>query len=289
MEEKNPRPELPYLLLGATALVALTLLLPPAGVLEPPRTARIAAYALVLVSAVPLLHGFILAARSYATPRLLALGAAAAALGVLFALIARPENLQGGSGFLLPFALSLANLLRILAAASVGVSLARYVGSVGVVLLVAALATASDLFSVFAGPTRTLVEEDSPALYLLLLVFPTFGSALGFGLGVSDFVFLALFAAASRFLGLHYPATLLCTCFATFLAVTAGLLLERPLPALPFIAIGFVLANVDLSSSPLSREGPDEQTGSIRDPVRLRYLQRSNPADSMRYESGEVT
>jgi hypothetical protein len=74
-----------------------------------------------------------------------------------------------------------------------------------------------------------------------------------------------------------------------FLAVTAGLLLERPLPALPFIAIGFVLANVDLSSSPLSREGPDEQTGSIRDPVRLRYLQRSNPADSMRYESGEVT
>jgi hypothetical protein len=64
---------------------------------------------------------------------------------------------------------------------------------------------------------------------------------------------LALFAAASRFLDLHYPATLLCTCLATFLAVTAGLLLERPLPARPFNAIGFVLANVELSSSPLSR------------------------------------
>jgi hypothetical protein len=91
-----------------------------------------------------------------------------------------------------------------------------------------------------------LLEEDSPALDLLLLVFPTFGSALGFALGVSDFVFLALFAAASRFLNLRYLATLLCTCFATFLAVTAGLLLARPLPALPFIAIAFVLANADL-------------------------------------------
>ena len=199
MEETHPIPERPYLLLGATALVALTILLPPAGTLELPRTARVAAYALVLISVVPLLHGFILAARGYTTPRLLALGAAGAALGALFALLARPEDLEGGSGFLLSFALSLANLLRILAAASVGISLARY------------------------------------------------------GLGVSDFVFLALFAAASRFLDLRYPATLLCTCFATFLAVTAGLLLERPLPALPFIAIAFVLVNADLILASLTR------------------------------------
>jgi hypothetical protein len=249
MEETHPKPERPYLLLGATALVALTFLLPPAGMPELPRTARIAAYA--LVSVVPLLHGFLLAVRSYATSRLLVLGAAAAAFGVLFALLARPENLESGSGFLLSFALSLANLLRILAAASVGISLARYVGSVGVVLLIVAVATVSDLFSVFAGPTRTLVEEDSPVLDLLLLVFPTFGSALGIGLGASDFVILTLFAAASRFLDLRYPATLLCTCFATFLAVTAGLLLERPLPALPFIA--FVLVDADLILASLTR------------------------------------
>src|SRR5918999_5196952 len=98
---------------------------------------------------------------------------------------------------------------RIVAAASVGISLARYVGSVGVILLIVAVATDSDLFSVFAGPTRTLVEEDSPALDVLLLVFPTFGSALGFALGVSDIVFLALFVAVSCFLELRYVATLL--------------------------------------------------------------------------------
>ena len=80
----------------------------------------------------------------------------------------------------------------------------------------------------------------------MLLVFPTFGSPLGFGLGLSDFIFLLLFAAASRFFDLRYAATLLGASCAAFLAVTAGLLLERPLPALPFIAIAFVLGNADL-------------------------------------------
>ena len=241
------------MLIGAAGLAALSFLLPLADTSEPPRIARIAAYALVLTPVVLLLHGSLLAARSYATSRLLALGAAAAAFGVLFALLARPENLENGSGVLLSLALSLANLLRILAAASVGISLARHVGSVGVIVLIAAVATASDLFSVFAGPTRTLVEEDSPVLDLLLLVFPVFGSTLGFGLGVSDFVFLALFAAASCTLNLRYVATLFCICFATFFTVAVGLLLERPLPVLPFIAIAFVLVNADLILASLTR------------------------------------
>ncbi len=237
--------------MGAAGLVALTFLLPLVDAPALPRSARIAAYALVLVPVALLLDGSFLSARGYATPRLLILGAAAGASGVLFALIARPENLENGSWALL--SLALANLLRIAAAACVGISLARYVSSVGVVLLIVAVATVSDLFSVFAGPTKALVEEDSPVLDLLLLVFPTFGSPLGFGLGVSDFIFLALFAAASRFLNLRYLATLLGLCLATFFAVTAGLLLERPLPALPFIAIAFVLVNLDLILRSLTR------------------------------------
>jgi hypothetical protein len=90
------------------------------------------------------------------------------------------------------------------------------------------------------------VRANSPLLDFLLLVFPTFGSPLGFGLGLSDFVFLALFAAAGRSPDLRYAATLLAVCCAALLAVTAGLLLARPLPALPFIAIAFVLVNADL-------------------------------------------
>ena len=244
-------PGLPYLLVGAAGLAALTFLLPLVDAPALSRTTRIAAYALVLAPVALVLDGSLLSARGHATSRLLILGAAAGASGVLLTLIARPENLENGSWALL--FLALANLLRIVAAACVGISLARHVSSAGVALLIVAVATASDLFSVFAGPTKTLVEEDSPILYLLLLIFPTFGSPLGFGLGVSDFIFLSLFAAASRFLNLRYLATLLGLCLATFLAVTAGLLLERPLPALPFIAITFVLVNLNLILRSLGR------------------------------------
>jgi hypothetical protein len=245
---------LSYSLLGAATLVALIFLLPlvdamPGSFLA----ARIAAYALVLVPVTLLLHGFFVAARGYATSRLLALGAVSAALGLSIAFLARPEDLVDGSGVLVLLALCVANLSRILAAACVGIALARYITSVGVVLIIVFAATASDLFSVFAGPTRVLVQEDSPLLDGLLLIFPTFGSALGFGLGLSDFIFLVLFAAASRFLNLRYMATLLGVCFAAFLAVSAGLLLERPLPALPFIAIAFVLVNVDLIVASLGK------------------------------------
>jgi len=233
--------------LGAASLVGLFFLLPlvdtmPEFILE----ARIIAYVLVLVPMSLLLHGFFVAAGGYATSQLLALGAVSAALGLSSAFLARPEDLVDGSGVLVLLALCVANLSRILAAACLGIALARYITSVGVVLIIVLAAVASDLFSVFAGPTRVLVQEDSPVLDGLLLVFPTFGSALGFGLGVSDFIFLALFAAASRFLDLRYAATLLGVYFAAFLAVTAGLLLQRPLPALPFIAVAFLLVNADL-------------------------------------------
>jgi hypothetical protein len=118
-------------LVGATGLTVLTFPLPLADASEPSLTAWISAFLLVLACVACFLHGFFLAAKGRTTARLLALGAADAALGALFALLARPENLENGSGFLLSFALLLANLFRIVAAASVGISLARHVGSVG--------------------------------------------------------------------------------------------------------------------------------------------------------------
>ena len=242
-----------YLLIGAVALVVLILLLPLVGATEPLFAARIVAYALVLVPVSLLLHGSFVAAGGYSTSRLLALGAVCAVIGLSSAFLASPEDLVDGSGVLVLLALCVADLARILAAACLGIVLARYITSVGTVVIIVLAAIAADLFSVFAGPTRALVQEDSPLLDGLLLVFPTFGSALGFGLGLSDFIFLALFAAASRFLHLRYAATLLGLCFATFLAVTAGLLLARPLPALPFIALAFVVVNADLIVSSVAK------------------------------------
>jgi hypothetical protein len=246
--------ELSYALVGAATLGALTLLMPLLGTsadLTP--TIRILAYALVFVPVALLLHGVIVASQNFATSRLLIFGAASAAIGLLSALVVRPDALADGPGLLVLLALCVADLARILAAACVGISLARYITSVGTALLVVVTAIAADVFSVFAGPTEALVRTESPLLDFLLLVFPTFGSPLGFGLGLSDFIFLALFAAVARTLDLRYPATLLAVCTAAFLAVTAGLLLARPLPALPFIAIAFVVINADLILASLAR------------------------------------
>jgi hypothetical protein len=245
---------LSYALLGAATLAALTLLMPlldTSADLAP--AVRILAYALVFVPVALLLHGAIVASPGFATSRLLIFGAASAAIGFLSALVARPETLADGPGFLVLLALCVADLARILAAACLGVSLARHITSVGTVLIVVVAAIAADVFSVFAGPTEALVRTESPLLDLLILVFPTFGSPLGFGLGLSDFIFLALFAAAARSLDLRYAATLLGVCAAAFLAVTTGLLLARPLPALPFVASAFVLANADLIVRSLAR------------------------------------
>ena len=245
---------LSYSLAGAAGMVALILLLPLVGTTaELSPAVRIVAYALVLTPIPLLLHGFLVASSGYTTSRLLILSALSAVVGLVSALVASPENLWDGPGFLVLLALCVADLARILAAACVGVSLARYITSVGTVLIVVVVAIASDIFSVFAGPTKALVREDSPLLDFLLLVFPTFGSALGFGLGLSDFIFLALFAAAARFLNLRYAATLIGVCCAAFLAVTTGLLLARPLPALPFIAFAFMVVNADLILASLAR------------------------------------
>jgi hypothetical protein len=78
---------------------------------------------------------------------------------------------------------------------------------------------------------------------------------LGFNLGVSDFVFLALFPTMARRLDLHPFATLVLGCVATVLALLGALLVARPVPALPIIALSFVLAN----SGPLVRVLPENR------------------------------
>jgi hypothetical protein len=79
-------------------------------------------------------------------------------------------------------------------------------------------------------------------LDLLLGISPTFCQPLGFALGVTDFVFLSLFAAAARHLSLRPVPTLALGCAAIRAAMLAGFILGTYLPTL-----SFVLANADLA------------------------------------------
>lgn len=232
-------------MLGLAGLLVSTLLLPLGG--EASSMAYyIASYALAILLIAMILYGFPDFVSGLSSPRLLAFGAASAIVGLLAVLPSRPDTLAGDAGTLELLMLFLANVFRLLAAASLGLTLARYVVSPGAALLIAGVAVASDLFSVFAGPTRALLREDPAILDFLLLIFPTVGQPLGFGLGLSDFIFLALFVYMCRPLNLRYRSTLASCCASILLVMTAGLFLGLPLPALPFMSLAFVLTNAGL-------------------------------------------
>lgn len=236
---------LPQTLAATVTLGIVMATLPFVG--EPSFTSQIVSYALVLLPAGFLLHALANLLWNFPTPWLLTIGAAAALLGVLAAALGgKPETLEGGTRMLPLILLFFADVLRMFAAAALGFSLARHVTSAGVALLIAAVATVSDLFSVFTGPTRALVREVSPALDYLLLIFPAAGQPLGFALGVADIIFIAIFAGIARSISLRYRLTLISAFIAVFTAMTTALVLNVPLPALPFIALSFFLANADV-------------------------------------------
>lgn len=241
---------------GAAALAAVTALLPILGDENVSPTEQVLSYALAVVPACALLYGVLALVPRLPTPRLLLRAAATGAAGIAAALLGgRPEALADGPAAAPLALLFVANAARICAATALALALARHVNSIAVAVLVAAVATAADLFSVLAGPTRALVREGSPALDFLLVVFPTFGYPLGFALGVADFVFLALFVAVARHLSLRPLATLALGCAAVLAAMLAGLFLQTYLPALPFIALSFLLANGDLALKTFRKTG----------------------------------
>lgn len=239
--------------LGAGGLAAVVALLPILGDANVSFAEQVLSYALAIVPIGVLVFGLLALAAPLSTPRVLLIGVAAGFLGAAAAYLARPEVFAGGAAPAPLALLFVADAGRILAASALALALARHVNSVGVALLVAAVATAADLFSVLAGPTRALVQEDSPVLDFLLVILPTFGQPLGFALGVADFVFLALFAAIARHLSLRPVPTLVLGCAAILAAMLAGLLLGTYLPALPFIALSFLIANADLALGALRK------------------------------------
>ncbi len=246
--------------LGVVGLGVVTLTIPFLGNESygtPTNVQQIKAYVLTLLPVGVLLYGLLALTAHVQVPKLLLAGAFTGTIGLAIDYsIIRPSFQQAQEADLLPFLsfLFLANASKIGAATFVGLALARRVTSPGVAILVAVLATAADVFSVFAGPTRALtesIERAEPSLLsdllgLLLLLLPTFGNPMGFALGVSDLLFLALFAATAQLLeGLRPRITLALGCASILIAMLTGLLLSHPLPALPFIALSFLLANLD--------------------------------------------
>jgi hypothetical protein len=142
---------------------------------------------------------------------------------------------------------ALANFSKLALMTSFGFWFLGYFESVLWVGLVALIIPWIDAFSVWRGPTRHIVEKQPQIFDTLSFAFPSPGGLTSANLGLPDLLFFALFlAAADRWnlrVGWTWVALTLSLGLTMFIAVVWDV---GGLPALPGLAFGFLVPNVDL-------------------------------------------
>lgn len=140
-----------------------------------------------------------------------------------------------------------ANFAKLFAAAFVGWWFLAWFESVSWVVLVACIIPVVDSLSVWRGPTHHIITHRESVFTNLSVAFPVPGPDGAVRLGLPDVLFFALFLASAARFGMRVGwtwAALVVSLGATF-ALTVGWDVGG-LPALPGIALGFLVANADL-------------------------------------------
>lgn len=164
-------------------------------------------------------------------------------------------SLVEGHSHLRPLLGATGDTLFLLACVFCGRLLALIIRERGILLPVAIMAGLADIFTVFFGPTQKALQHVPKAVAKLSVGIPQLGSATGAaggaGLshiataGLGDFIFLTFFFVSIYRFGLRAGRTFALV-FGLLLAAMLGVLLLPKLPALPllpFIVLGFLLAN----------------------------------------------
>ena len=139
-----------------------------------------------------------------------------------------------------------ANFTKFAAVTGVGWWFLGFFEAVSWVLLVALLIVPVDIYSVFRGPTKVIVEQQPQVFDALSIAFPLPGEANSAQLGLPDVLFFALFLGATLRFALRPGLTWILMTLS--FGATLALAVEREiggLPALPFLSAAFVLANGD--------------------------------------------
>jgi hypothetical protein len=104
-----------------------------------------------------------------------------------------------------------------------------------------------DAYSVFAGPTRSIVHHHAHTFTTLTFTIPAPGEHGAASSGLADLLFFALYlAAAARFrLRVGWTWVALCVSIGSTMAIAVATG-RGGLPALPGLALGFLVPNIDL-------------------------------------------
>jgi hypothetical protein len=139
-----------------------------------------------------------------------------------------------------------ANFVKFAAVTATGWWFLAFFEAVSWVLLVALLIVPVDIFSVFRGPTKVIVEQQPDVFNALSIAFPLPGEHNSAQLGLPDVLFFALFLGASVRFALRTGLTwaLMTLSFGATLALAVAFEIAG-LPALPLLSAAFILANAD--------------------------------------------
>jgi hypothetical protein len=139
------------------------------------------------------------------------------------------------------------NFCKLFGVTAVGFWFLRYFETLNWVVLVALIIPWVDAYSVWRGPTKAIVDNHREVFTSFSFAFAIPGETSAANLGLPDLLFFALFLAASVRWSLRPRLTwlLLTLSFGATLALAVWGELGG-LPALPLLAVGFLLANGDL-------------------------------------------
>ncbi len=143
-----------------------------------------------------------------------------------------------------------------LAAGALGVLIGRALAAPSVAIAVPVFVAAVDAWSVAAGPSSRLAQGEPRGAAELTFELPSWGGATGSTvarLGLTDAVFLAMFATWAARFGLRRGATAAGMVAGLLATVVLSVTTDRAIPALPLMAVGYWLPNVDRLGALLRR------------------------------------
>ena len=139
-----------------------------------------------------------------------------------------------------------ANVPEAMLAAAVGLLFAHWLSAPAIAIMVPAFVAAIDIWSVASGPTSRLLESGPESSDALSFDIPAWGHMGSAGqLGVSDAVFISMFAAWALHYGFRRAATIAGITLGLLASLVLSIVLDRAIPALPLIAVGYLLPNID--------------------------------------------